>query len=181
MVKRTLPFLIFLLLLSPSLVLAHVTLVLGEVSVSPEAPAPGEPFTLTVALTDPTQVPVEDAYMFAELRPQEQPDAEPVRADFEETSTGGTYQATSSLPEAGAYEVVLRDQTYRQEEASATLATPLRLGSPNETQSFVFPPTAVSGASLRTWLLWVLGLPIVAGVVVTVFVLTRGDEKPKAA
>ncbi len=158
---------------------AHATVVLGDLTVVPEAPAPGEPFTLQVSLQDPTQVPVEDAYMFVELRPQEEPEAEPVRADFSETDTGGLYEATTSLPEAGAYRVRLRDQTYRQEETSATLESPLQVGASNDAQPFLFPPTAVSGANLRTWLLWILGLPIVAGVFVTALVLTRGDDKAK--
>jgi hypothetical protein len=101
--------------------LAHAFPVLGELQVSPDTPAPGEPFTLTVTLMDPTQVPVEDAIVFAELRPQGQPDAEPVRVDLEESDVGGTYLGTATLPEAGAYAVTMRDQTYRQEEATANL------------------------------------------------------------
>lgn len=172
---------VLLLLLMGSSALAHATLVIGEAQVTPDTPEPNEPFALTVTLQDPTQVPVEDAVIFAELRPQGEPDAEPVRVDLEETDVGGTYEGTATLPEAGAYTVFMRDQTYRQEEASATLAEPLTVGDANAVQGFVFPPTAVGGASLRTWLLWLIGLPLVAGAVVTVLVLTRGDDAPKTA
>lgn len=160
---------------------AHATLVIGQLEVTPARPAAGAPVSLQLTLSDPTQVPVEDAVVFAELRPAGQPDAEPRRAAFRETETAGFYRAEAELPRAGAYEVVLRDQTYRQEEARARLEAPLRVGGPNEPQGFTFPPTATGGASWRTWLLWLVGLPVVAALLVTVLVLTRGDEKKQGA
>ena len=45
---------------------------------------------------------------------------------------------------------------------------------PPEGLSFVFPPTATGPQGLRTWLLWLVGLPLLAGLAVTVLVLTRG-------
>ena len=159
---------------------AHATLVLGQLEVVPARPTVAAPFSLQLTLTDPTQVPVQDAIVFAELRPQGQPNANPVRADFAETDAG-MYRAETELPRAGAYEVVLRDQTYRQEEAIQRLETPLRVGAPNEAQGFVFPPTATGAAGWRTWLLWLIGLPVVAALLVTVLVLTRGEEKPQGA
>lgn len=154
---------------------AHATLVLGQLEVIPGRPTAAAPFSLQLTLTDPTQVPVQDALVFAELRPEAQPDADPVRADFAETDAG-VYRAETELPRAGAYMVVLRDQTYRQEEATAPLESPLRVGAPNEAQGFVFPPTATGASGWRTWLLWLVGLPVVAALLVTVLVLTRGAE-----
>jgi hypothetical protein len=160
---------------------AHATLVLGEFAVMPARPTVEEPVTFQLELSDPTQVPIEDAYVFAELRPLGRPDAAPLRAEFSETETAGVYRAEAELPRAGTYEVVLRDQTYRQEEAIATLETPLRVGAVNEPQGLTFPPTATGGAGWRAWLLWLIGLPVVAAAVVTVLVLTRGDETPQSA
>lgn len=158
---------------------AHATLVLGEFTVTPARPAVGERVTFQLELSDPTQVPIEDAYVFAELRPVGRPDAAPLRAEFGETETAGIYRAEAELPRAGAYEVVLRDQTYRQEEARVRLETPLRVGAVNGPQGFTIPPTATGGASWRAWLLWLIGLPVVAAVLVTVLVLTRGDATPQ--
>ncbi len=166
---------------------AHATLVLGRFTVAPARPAADAPLTLMLQLEDPTQVPVEDAYVFAELRPADAPDAVPVRAEFSETDTAGVYEVTATLEEAGPYRVLLRDQTYRQEEAQAALTEPLRVGGPNTVlntvpntaQDFNFPPTATGAAGLRTWLLWLIGLPVAAALLVTVLVLTRGDPQGK--
>ncbi len=158
---------------------AHATLVLGQLEVIPARPTAVSPFSLQLTLTDPTQVPVQDALVLAELRPAGQPNADPIRTDFAETDAG-VYRAETELPQAGAYEVVLRDQTYRQEEATTQLETPLRVGAPNEAQGFVFPPTTTGAAGWRAWLLWLVGLPVVAALLVTVLVLTRGAEPQKA-
>ena len=157
---------------------AHATIVLGHFEVLPARPAAGAPLTLRLGLEDPTQVPIQDAVVFAELRPTHNPNAAPIRAEFNETATPGTYEATTTLPRAGAYRVLLRDQTYRQEEATATLAAPLRVGGANAAQDFNFPPTATGAAGWRSWLLWLIGLPLVAALLVTVLVLTRGSSEP---
>lgn len=154
---------------------AHATLVLGALRSDPAAPRPGAAFSLTLDLVDPTQVPVEDAWVLAEFRPQGAPaGTEPVATRFEETETAGVYRAQISLPKRGAYTLLLRDQTYRQEEAQAELSFRVGRPTPPEGLSFVFPPTATGPQGLRTWLLWLVGLPLLAGVGVTVLVLTRG-------
>ena len=154
---------------------AHATIVLGHFEVAPARPAAGAPVTLRLRLEDPTQIPIQDAVVFAELRPVQNPAAEPVRAEFAETDTAGVYEGTVALPQPGPYRILLRDQTYRQEEANAALSGPLRVGGANPAQDFNFPPTATGSAGWRTWLLWLIGLPIVAALLVTVLVLTRGD------
>ncbi len=160
---------------------AHATIVLGHLEVAPARPAEGAPLTLRLRLEDPTQVPTEDAVVFAELRPARssaaQPAAEPVRAEFSETATPGIYEAKTTLAQTGPYRILLRDQTYRQEEATAALTEPLRIGGANPAQDFNFPPTATGSAGWQTWLLWLIGLPLVAALLVTVLVLTRGDGK----
>lgn len=160
-------------LLSGAVVFAHATLVLGTLTSDPAAPRPGELFTITVELVDPTQVPVEDAWVLAEFRQQGAPaGSEPVTARFEEGNTPGVYQAQVTLPERGAYALLLRDQTYRQEEAQASLTFPVGQASA-EPQRFVFPATATGPQSLTTWLLWLIGLPLLAALIVTVVVLSR--------
>lgn len=180
-VRHIFPFILLLLSGALSTATAHATLVLGQFEMTPARPTAGAPVTFRLELSDPTQVPIQDAYIFAELRPAGQPDAAPLRAEFSETETAGVYRAETELPQAGTYEVVLRDQTYRQEEARVRLEAPLRVGRDNEAQGFTFPPTATGGTSWRAWLLWLIGLPVVAAVFVTVLVLTRGDETPQEA
>jgi hypothetical protein len=156
--------------------LAHATLVLGTLSSDPAAPRPGEPFTVSVELVDPTQVPVEDAWVLGEFRQQDVPaGSEPVTARFEEGNTPGVYQAQVTLPERGAYALLLRDQTFRQEEAQAELTFNVGRRTPPEARSFIFPPTATGPQGLGVWLLWLIGLPFLAAITVTVLVLTRGQ------
>jgi uncharacterized membrane protein YecN with MAPEG domain len=47
---------------------------------------------------------------------------------------------------------------------------------------FILPPTQVSPAGLTTWLLWLVGIPLIAGAVVTTLVLTsnRSDDRGTA-
>ena len=164
---------------------AHATIVLGHFEVLPQRPAEGAPLELRLKLEDPTQVPIQDAVVLADLKPVGQPDAKPIRAEFSETQTPGTYEAMTTLTQPGPYQIVLRDRTYRQEEATATLTQPLRVGNPNtapnaqtnRAQDFNFPPTATGSAGWRTWLLWLIGLPLVAALLVTVLVLTRGERE----
>jgi len=79
----------------------------------------------------------------------------------------------------------MRDQTFRQEEARANLSFVV-LGSDTELVNeasipFVFPPTATGSQGLRTWLIWLIALPVVAGIVVTAFVLlSTSNPKPDA-
>ena len=155
---------------------AHATLVMGTLTSNPPMPQPGEPLALTLELVDPAQVPVEDALVIAEFRPQGAVEvAEPVSARFEASSLKGVYETEVTLPEAGDWQLVLRDQTFRQEEARATLSFPVGIGGAQEPLSFIFPPTATGPRNLSIWLLWVLVLPLVAGVVVTVVVLRSGN------
>lgn len=161
-------------LLLGTAVFAHATLVLGTLTSDPDTPRPREPFTVTVELVDPTQVPVEDAWVLAEFRRQGAPaGSEPVTARFEESERPGVYQAQVTLPEGGAYTLLLRDQTYRQEEAQAELTFNVGQRTPPEARSFIFPPTATGPQSLGVWLVWLIGLPLLAAIIVTVLVLTR--------
>lgn len=169
----------FLLMSLTGLALAHATLVLGTVESSPALPAAGEPFTLSLGLEDVTELPVEDAFVLAEFRPQGKGDsAEPITAEFEEAGAG-TYTATATLPEPGPYTLRLRDKTFRQEEAVADLTFHVGEGEVNEF-SFVFPPTGTGSQNPWLWVL-ALGLPILAAAVVTAVVLLRTEEPETAS
>ena len=162
-----------------SVALAHATLVLGTVSSTPATPQPGEDFKLNLSLEDPVGVATEDAVVYAEFRPPGASlESEPVLDVRLEELSAGAYSATLSLPSAGEWNLFLRDQTFRQEEATASLS--FSVGAAEETsQSFVFPPTATGPANIWTWLGWLIGLPVIAAVVVTVLVLTGDKREPQ--
>lgn len=171
---------------------AHATLVFGDVAFAPDPPRPGQPLQLTLELEDPTEVPVEDALVHVEARPLADGAAADGAADageqtptarsdpFEEVAPG-RYQGSLVLPEAGRWALRFRDQTFRQEEATASIT--VAAGADAEAQgtvSFVFPPTATD-QGLGVWLLWLIGVPLLVGVVVTVWVLRRPAEDGEAA
>lgn len=153
---------------------AHATLVLGKLVVAPDPPRPGDAATLTIELEDPSLTPILDATLLADILPAEAPDAAPVTIRFEELDTPeGSYRAAWTPRRQGAVTVLVRDQTYRQEEARANVTLVVG-GAANEAVPFVLPPTATGPRSIATWLLWLIGLPVAAGVLVTVLVLRGG-------
>ena len=162
---------------------AHATLVFGTVRIEPDPPPPGTSFTLTLTLEDPALAPVEDAVVFVEARPMPAADAPlpspsteapalppPLRAERLVEVAPAVYRAEFELPAGDAYHLLVRDQTYQWEEANASVVLPL-LGSPVGELPFILPPTQVAPRSLWTWIVWLVGLPLVAGIVVTLLVL----------
>jgi len=191
--RRTpLALIVVLALTLPGAALAHATLVFGTVTTQPSPPPAGEPFTIRLEMSDPTGTPVEDAIVFVEAAPQEEGVPEPDTEDgstelpepvvssdrFEEVEPG-VYEMDVVLPEDGAWTLMFRDQTFRQEEARASITMRVGEGAQGGPLSFIFPPTATGPQSLTTWLVWLIGLPVVAGAVVTVMVLRGGgnDER----
>jgi hypothetical protein len=171
--------------------LAHATLVFGVVTVAPDPPVPGAPFELTLRLEDPGLTPVEDAVVTVELRSMPEtgvpaPSTEALdlppaitSARLEEGEPA-VYLASLTLAAPGSYHLLVRDQTYPWEEANASVV--LLLGDAAVGRlPFILPPTQVAPRSLWTWLLWLIGLPLVAGAVVTVLVLTSAKKPARAA
>lgn len=167
---------------------AHPMLVIGEVTIDPDPAVPGAPATLTLTLQDTSLAEVEDAVVFVELRAGPPPEGgsapagEPdVATDRLEEVSPGVYTATIAVPPAGAYTLTVRDRTYRQEEAVANVSVRLGEGETGAV-SFVLPPTASGPTSLGSWLIWLVGVPLLAGVLVTVLVLRSGgrEEGPGA-
>ena len=168
-------------LLVTGVVLAHATVVFGTISTLPDVPQPGEPFVLRLELVDQTQLPVEDAFVVAEFRPQgSNENAEPVAsADLAETGDAGIYEATFTLPQPGAYTLLLRDQTFRQEEGRQSTLINVGSETPTDALTVIFPPTATQ-SSVSTWLYWLIGVPLLAAVVVTVLVLRSPPAEAEA-
>lgn len=168
------------LALSTSVALAHPMLVIGEVRFAPDPPVPGRSATVVLSLQDTSLTEVEDAVVFLELRAgtpageNDQPRGEPlVSTDRLEETAPGVYETSVEVPEYGDYTLSIRDRTYRQEEAVANVELVLD-GDPVDFVPFVLPPTATGPASLGSWLIWLVGVPLLAGVVVTVLVLRSG-------
>ncbi len=175
---------------------AHATLVFGVVRIAPDPPAPGEPFALTLTLEDPSLAPVEDAIVFVELRPMPATDAPlpaasteapdlppPLRSERLIEVAPAVYQTEVSLPHGQGYHLLVRDQTFQWEEANASVVLPL-LGRPVGDLPFILPPTQVAPRSLWTWIVWLVGLPLLAGVVVTLLVLRSqpaAGKKPEGS
>ncbi|MDZ7703600.1 MAG: FixH family protein [Trueperaceae bacterium] len=184
--------LVSLLLLLSGVAFGHATIVIVDLSTTPQTPDVGEEFSIRIYMEDPTRVPVEDAFVLADFSlpgDEGEETGESLITRLFEQDEPGVYEGTISLPEAGSWLLLMRDQTYRQEEAQATLSFIVGDGqgrSNPETRSFVFPPTATGGSSLGTWLVWLIGLPIAAGAAVTVLVLTgnkpqEGKTGPKTS
>lgn len=192
-----LPLLLTLILLVPQAALAHATLVFGTLITEPNPPEAGEGFRLLLQMMDPVRTPIENAVVYAEFGP---PDAMAEHADadeathallheggtdaaagferfvFTETGLGGNYETFVTLPADGEYLLMMRDQTYPKEDAVALVEFEVGGGIPLEEKLFVFPPTDIGTATLSTWLIWLIALPLVAGGIVTVLVLAGGRK-----
>jgi hypothetical protein len=147
-------------------VAAHAFFVTGVVKTVPLPATAEEAFTLQIGMQDPIGTPVEDAKVIAEFSKN----GKLVSVELPESDTPGLYENTVTLPEDGTYQLLLRDQTFRQEEARATLEFTLDPDMPSSI-SFIFPPTATGSSNLSTWLIYVIGIPVVAGIIVTILVL----------
>lgn len=201
-----------LLTLAGSQVLAHATLVFGELSSDVRTPEVESGFIMQLHMMDPVRTPIEDAVVHAEFRfmTEEQmaaheaesmsadatpeqieageievdiPDVESHIFEMIEAGPGGNYTANVTLPEPGHYQLIMRDTTYPQEDAVAELLLHLDGETEFGTPLFIFPPTDIGGASLGTWLIWLVAIPLAAGVIVTVSVLGAkpADAKKGAA
>lgn len=173
---------------------AHATLVIGNLQFTPDPPVAGERTLVTITLKDPLLVAVEKALVRVQFRPistdgpaapESVTGSEAVEflatsavlsSDYFPETAGGTYQGTITAPAAGAYTVSVRDTTFRNEEAIANIELAVG-GSPNGAVAFVLPPTPIAPRSLSTWLIWLVGIPLLAGVVITVLVLRQGPEE----
>jgi hypothetical protein len=149
-----------------SSVAAHAFFVTGVMKTSPLSVTAGAAFTLQIGMQDPVGTPVEDAKLIAEFGKN----GKVVSVELPESDTPGLYENTVTLPEEGTYQLLLRDQTFKQGEARATLEFALGSDMPSSI-AFIFPPTQTGSSNLSTWLIYVIGIPVVAGIIVTILVL----------
>lgn len=164
--------------LSLSVAAAHATIVFGTVTSEPTPPTPDAVTRLRLEMVDPVDAPVEDAVVFVEATP---PDGgEPLVSDRFAEPEPGIYRTDLVLDRPGAWTLLFRDQTFRQEEARATLQVMVGADGTDEPLSFIFPPTAIGPQGIGTWLLWLIGLPVAAGAIVTIMVLRGGQPSPAA-
>jgi hypothetical protein len=157
---------------------AHPSEILGTLRSDPATPAPGVPFTLELSLEDTDEVPTESARVQAEIyRKDASQDFAAIRTDFKVTGTPGTYRTTLRLPEAGPWTVRLRERTFTHEDAAVEVEFGVRPARNPTAWEFIFAPP--SPPTLGTWLLWVVGVPLLAGAVVTASVFGRsGKTRP---
>jgi hypothetical protein len=165
------------LLLTAASAAGHGMVVLGAVTANPDPPRPGAALVVTVDLATLSKSPVEGAKLVGSLMPADRPDATPTEVAFREyPEPYGTYRAQLTAPPAGRYDLTVRDRTYPNEDISATVTLQVGGAKPNGTLDFTFPPATGGPRSLVRWLLWLVGLPLLAGVVVTVLVLRSKRE-----
>ncbi len=174
---------------------AHATLVIGNLQFSPDPPLPGAQLEIRLQLEDTLLTPVEKAHVRVELRDVDVGErgvpasavgseaaeflsSEPVVSSgrFSEAPVKGTYLGRITAPAAGAYTLSVRDTTFMDEEAIANVALVVG-GAPNGVIDFVLPPTPVGPKSLSTWLVWLVGLPLLVGVITTLLVLRRAPSE----
>jgi len=167
---------------------AHATLVLGTLETTPDPPVPGETLALRIRLEDPGLVAIEDAHVRVEFRELDAavPGARAadegaagaplLRSDPLEETDAGLYVGSVTAPPAGTYTVSVRDTTFRQEEAIANVQVSIGAAEIGAVP-FVLPPTATGPRSALTWVLWLVGVPLAAGVLVTVLVLRSGSKE----
>lgn len=171
-----------LALASAGVALGHATLVFGTVTTEPAPPPSGAPFALLLEMRDPADVPVEDAVVSVEAR-HEDGRARAGSGELDEVAPGA-YRTRLQLDEPGSWTLTFRDRTFRQEEAQASVTLEVGPDAATESVAFIFPPTATGPQSVITWLVWLVGLPLAAGAVVTVLVLrggTRAADPPERA
>lgn len=172
---------VLLACLTPAVALAHGTVVLGSVTANPDPPHPGASLILTVDLAKLSKAPVEGAKLEGSLRPASQPDAAATPLAFREyPEPYGTYRARLEAPAAGRYTLTVRDRTYPKEDIRASVTLQVGGAQPNGSLDFTFPPARGGQRSVVRWLLWLVGLPLLAGVVVTLLVLRSKNEEKGA-
>lgn len=181
------------LLGAPQLARAHATLVIGDLQLTPDPPVPGEAVSVRISLVDPLLVAVEKALVRVEFREIDPEDPfvpasitgteareflelpSVLGTDYLPEVDDGVYFGEFVAPEAGRYTVSVRDTTFRNEEAIANIGVNIGQGVNGEV-AFVLPPTPIAPSSLGTWLLWIIGIPLAAGLLVTFLALRRPAE-----
>lgn len=161
---------------------AHQSLLFAHVTTRPAMPVAGEAFELRVHLTDSSHREVSDVNLVAQVDDDAEtavdeqaedgtlPDralalAEPLIAE----PGSGEYRGRIAARPQGVYRLTLVEVVDGESESSA--AGNLGVGGSSAVDlQLLLPPSGEGG--LGTWLVWLVGLPLLAGLLVTVLVLT---------
>lgn len=187
---------------------AHQELLFATITTVPPAPEANEPFELRATITDSSRNSVNEVLLSARLHPAPVGDnqngaergardggdgrrgdgsgdgaaagagAGPVeQTRLRATADSGSYRATLGGRPAGRYRLRIVELADGGEESAAS--GELVIGGDETTRlELVLPPS--SGDGLGAWLLWLVGLPLLAGVLITLLLLTgrgKGDER----
>lgn len=159
---------------------AHQSLLFAHVTTRPAIPVAGEAFALSVRVTDSSHRQVSGVNLLARLDvdgadSDRSVDArEPVlEAPLRATSGSGEYRGRFEAMPSGVYRLTLIEVDDGRSKASAT--GNLSVGGSSAVDLQLLLPPSGQGR-LGTWLVWLVGLPVLAGLLVTVLVLTGRDR-----
>ena len=144
---------------------AHGGVVLGRLTTAPDPPRAGVDVELTVELEDADGMPIEAAILDYTVR---SPSGTTTNVASVEDLGDGVYGAIWRPTETGVHAVTLVDRTDVDEAVAQTVELDVGASEPLAPRDMIFAPTAsAGGASLRTWIVWLLAVPAgVAAIVV---------------
>jgi hypothetical protein len=180
-VRTTWPAVIAALLLIGSAA-AHQELLFARITTDPPVPAPGEPFDLQVLLSDSSGRQLAGASLAARIgeagsggsgRSTEggaaPAGAVPLRAE----PGRDVYRATVEPLPAGDHDLTLMELAGGGVESAARGR--ISVGAAQVDLELVLP--ASNSRGLGSWLLWLVGLPLLAGVLIVLLLLTGGERE----
>ncbi|MEX2534207.1 MAG: hypothetical protein WD273_01290 [Trueperaceae bacterium] len=176
---------LFLLLSSCA---AYPEVLFARLSSTPTVPQPGEPFALEVMLTDSDGEEVVGLTLVARVveayaEVAVDPGANDAGSDAQESeypearllgsARQGVYQGELGPLPAGSYRISLVEPAADREAATASGVLTLDGSTPVEL-ALVLP---ASGGGLGSWVVWLVGLPLLAAVLVTLLLLTARKDR----
>lgn len=169
--SRPLTLVLLLFMLSAQSVVGQ-ELLFAELSSDPEAPSPNEAFELRILLTDSDEQGVEDLELLVRIVPAgggvaEEGENETTRVPLHGAGDG-VYRARVPALTEGSYRLILAEVVDREVRTEASTNVRIDGDSPIDTQ-VVLP---ASEGELGNWLAWLLGLPLLAGLLVILLLLT---------
>jgi len=165
---------------SVAIALAHATIVIVTLTLEPLSPKVNESMQFSLFLETPLQVPVEDAIIILEAKPKDGETTKVIKAQLaEDPEIPGTYRGEITPTKEGPWDFFFRDQTYKAEEA--TQHVEVLVGKENFPDiEFIFPPTAIQNTNnWRTWVIWIVGMPLIAAIILTILVLKNPKKDTK--
>lgn len=169
----------------------HQELLFARVSSEPPVPVAGEAFDLLVRLTESSGQPITDVDLVAALSESKLSESNEAEGDEipgpDDISDGvelrpgavaGTYRGRMGARPEGVYRLTLVEVVEGRTEASGSGLIEVGGDGPLQ-EELLLPPSGRS--ALGSWLVWLVGLPLLAGLLVTLLVFTgrRGNEEER--